>query len=83
MIVDKKQTIASENQVKTDISVEYFRTKEKNGDLFTCVIRLSNGFQAVGSVERTYRATLSDADAESLARQRAVNFVHMHGYTLV
>lgn len=81
--VDQKQTIVSDDHIKTDITFDQFREKTDVGDRFTCVIRLSNGFEAVGTVEKTYATQFSDEQAQSLAHQRALDYVEKHGYTLV
>ncbi|MNW28214.1 hypothetical protein D3C74_50340 [compost metagenome] len=80
--VDIKQSVVSTDQVKTDIQVEYARTVETDGVRFTCIVRLSNGFEGVGSIEKKYSSTLTDDQAKALAYERALNFVHMHGYEL-
>lgn len=82
--VDIKQTIVTDSEIKTDMQVEYFRSIVKETDVYNCTIILSNGFHALGSVEKTYRnPPLSDAEGFATARLRAINVVAMHGYTLV
>jgi sulfatase maturation enzyme AslB (radical SAM superfamily) len=81
--VDIKQTITAHSEDKTDIKVEYYRSVEDDGDVYNCHITLSNGFRVVGSVEKTYRKDMTDAEGFALAHQRALNAVEMHGYTLV
>ncbi|WAB25146.1 hypothetical protein M3_0195 [Lysinibacillus phage vB_LfM_LysYB1] len=77
--VDKVQPIKSDNHVTTKFNTDYYVENE----LYTCVIRLENGFEAIGQVEENYQPKLTVEQKKNLAHQRALKYAEMHGYDLV
>lgn len=77
--VDIKRKISSDNHVKTQFKTDFYKTN----DLYTCIIRLDNGFEAIGQVEQNYLPGLTDEQRFHIAHQKALKFAEMHGYTLV
>lgn len=69
MIVDKKQPI---------VSIDYV----EQGDHYNCIIRLENGFEAIGRVHTKYRSTVSEEELKHMAQQYAIDYAEMHGYEL-
>lgn len=71
MIVDKKQLI---------VSIDYV----EQGDHYNCIIRLENGFEAIGRIHTKYRSTVSVSEEElkHMAHQYAIDYAEMHGYEL-
>lgn len=69
MIVDKKQPI---------VSIDYV----EQGDHYNCIIRLENGFEAIGCVHTKYRSTVSEEELKHMAQQYAIDYTEMHGYEL-
>lgn len=80
--VDITRKVSEHAEVKASQLVEYARSTVTNGYTWTCVIRLDNGFEAVGSVENTYFVGASDEFLKGIAHQRALDYVARHGYSL-
>lgn len=68
-IVDKNQKV---------VSVDYVQ----QGDYYNCILRLENGFEAVGRVHTKYRSTVSEDELQHMAHQYAIDYAEMHGYEL-
>lgn len=79
MIVDVKQNVVSDSHVETQFKVDYYR----ENNLYTCIIRLTNGFEAIGQIDQNYQPGLTDAQYFNLAHHKALKYAEMHGYTLV
>jgi hypothetical protein len=81
--VDIKQSITADNEGTADIKVEYHTQTENVGTVYYCILTLTNGFRAIGRVEKTYMTNMADSEGYGIAHQRALKYIEMHGYSLV